>query len=421
MKKQIKQQDISLEASLLKALAIQDNYNKFINVLDKKRLIPITNDLLKDYKKYYDTYNTDIDWGVFYTEFAHNWHKRDMDEHDLNQYKETIFPLVQNAVVDDNVFVALLEREATNKIEEIISKGLDPNKVSEVLNDLEQKKAVYSKNTLGMLRMTDVDLEGLDNTGGVTWCLPSLQAGLGSIMPGQFILLSADSNVGKSALAITQVAHTLKLKLEKPILYFDSEHTDKELRCRILANLYKDKVAEGFDGVWKEWERVYKHYDAEYGPDRFYTERIQGANDLNKIESLVEKYDPCLVVVDMIDIMSPSLSIQDITPLYNRIRSIANKGYAVIGTTQAGNTSYMHKDEATGKVTYKTRKWLTEKDTSGSKGGGKQGAAYCMIMIGKDDEMENIRYVTTTKKKRGKNTDITCEYVEDYSFYKELL
>jgi hypothetical protein len=44
-----------------------------------------------------------------------------------------------------------------------------------------------------------------------------------------------------------------------------------------------------------------------------------------------------------------------------------------------------------------------------------------MIMIVKDDEMENIRYVTTTKKKRGKNTDITCEYVEDYSFYKELL
>lgn len=419
--KQIKQDDITLEASLLKALAVKGNYDKFIDVLDKKRLITITANLLKDYKNYYDLYKEDINWSTFYTEFVHNWHKRDMDEHDLAYYRETVFPLIQNSEVDDSVFIALLEREAANKIEAIIVKGVDQAKISEILKDLEQKKAGYCKTADGMLRMTDVSLDGLDNTGGITWCLPALQAGLGSIMPGQFIILSADSNVGKSGLAITQVAHTLKLKPKKPILYFDSEHTDKELRGRILSNLYQDKVVEGFDGIWKEEARVYKHYNKEYGPDSLLTHQIRGVADINIIENYVQKYDPCLVIVDMVDIMSPSLSIQDLTPLYNRLRSLANSGYPIIGTTQAGNTSYMHKDESTGKVEYRTRKWLTDKDTAGSKGGGKQGAAYCMVMIGKDDDMPNIRYITTTKKKRGKNVNITCEYVEEYSYYKELL
>lgn len=415
--KKNKQEDISLEASLLKALAIKDNYDKFINVLDKKRLIKNTSDLLLDYKLYYEQYNEDINWSTFYTEFAHNWHKRDMDEHDLAYYRETVFPLVQNSIVDDNVFVALLEREASVKIETIIAKGIDQNKINTVLKDLEAKKAIYSKDVSGMLRMTDVSLEGLDNTGGITWCLPALQAGLGSLMPGQFILLSADSSVGKSGLAITQVAHTLDLKPSKPILYFDSEHTDKELRGRILSNLYKDKVVEGFEGIWKQEERIYTHYNKEYGEDSLFTEQIKGVNDIDKIENYVHKYDPCLVVVDMIDIMSSSLSIQDLTPLYNRLRCLANSGYPIIGTTQAGNTSY--KDSETGE--YKTRKWLTDKDTAGSKGGGKQGAAYCMVMVGKDDNMPNIRYVTTTKKKRGKNVNITCEFLEEYSFYRELL
>jgi len=68
----------------------------------------------------------------------------------------------------------------------------------------------------------------------------------------------------------------------------------------------------------------------------------------------------------------------------------------------------------------KSRKWLSDKDLSGSKS-GKQGAAYCMIMIGKDDDMPNIRYVQTTKKKRGQHVAVTCEVSEVHSSYRELL
>lgn len=414
-KEPIKQEDITLEASLLNALAVKKNYDQFISSLEPKRLISITAELLKDYKKYYDKYNKDIDWGVFYPEFC-EWHKKDLDETDLAYYRDTVFKLIRESN-NENVYVSLLERQAKKDIENILNSGYSHDKLSEILTNLQKKKALYTDDVVGMSRLTDVSLEGLDNSGGVTWCLSSLQANLGSLMPGQFVLISADSNVGKSGLAITQVSHTLELKTSSPILYFDSEHTDKELRGRILANLYRDQYLGGFDDVWKHEKEIYKHFNKTYGEDSLLTMQIKGSKDFNLIEKYAEKYNPCLIIIDMIDIMSDSLSIQDLTPLYNRVRALANSGYRVIGTTQAGNTSYQ--DKETGE--YKTRKWLTDKDTAGSKGGGKQGAAYCMVMIGKDDAMPDIRYITTTKKKRGKAVSTTCQYIEKYSCYKELL
>ena len=124
----------------------------------------------------------------------------------------------------------------------------------------------------------------------------------------------------------------------------------------------------------------------------------------------------CLIIIDLLDKLSASDNIQDLTKLYQEVRGIANDGYFIIGTSQTGNTSYQDKDTKE----YKHRRWLTDKDLANSKS-GKQGAAYCMIMIGKDDEIPGIRYISTTKKKRGRHCNITAEISEIHSFYRELI
>jgi replicative DNA helicase len=421
MKKQIKKEDIALEASLLKALATQDNYNKFINVLDKKRLISITSNLLKDYKSYYELYKKDIDWATFYTEFAHNWHKRDMDEHDLAYYRETVFPLIQNSVVDDSVFIALLEREASNKIEDVVSKGINQAEIHEILKNLEEQKSAYCKNTKDedVFSLSGVDCSLLDTSNGLTWFLPSLQAGLKSHMPGQFIVVAADSDTGKSAFCISQAVHVFKQlnnnKDKRPILYCTSEDTKEDLACRFLSCLYREKVA-GFEAVVEDFDRVRKSYLKNFDDKLFIGVSIRCPNDLYKIKQKIDKYNPSLIIIDMLDKLSNSDNIQDLTHLYQEIRGIANDGFPIIGTSQTGNTTYYDKETNE----YKHRKWLSDKDLSGSKS-GKQGAAYCLIMIGKDDEMQNIRYVTTTKKKRGQHVSTTCELLQEYSFYRELI
>ncbi len=419
--KQTKQEDITLEASLLKALATKDSYNSFIKCLDTKRLIPITVNILKDYKKYYELYNEDINWTTFYTEFAHNWHKMDMDAHDLSYYRETVFPLVQNATADSNIFIALLEREATKKIEDAISKGVDSINIINILKDLEESKALYCKDKKDedVFNLSSIDCSLLDASNGLTWFLPSLQAGLNSHMPGQFVVVAADSDTGKSAFCISQATHVFrylnKIKSDRPILYCTSEDTKEDLACRFLSCLYREGVS-GFEEVISNFDKIKTNYNKNFLDTLFIGISIRGSKDLLKIKQKIDKYNPSLIIIDMLDKLSNSDNIQDLTRLYQEIRGIANDGYCIIGTSQTGNTSYQDNETKQ----FKHRKWLSDKDLANSKS-GKQGAAYCMIMIGKDDDMKNIRYISTTKKKRGKHCNITCELQDAHSFYRELL
>lgn len=412
--------DIELEASLLKSMAIQKNYDQFIKVLDTKKLIPVTATLLNDYKKYYEKHNEDINWETFYTEFTQNWHKKDLDAQDITYYRETVFPLIRNSEIGNNLMVSLLERQATVSILETIDGGFNPQKIEEILESLKSQSQIYQKdNDDEIFKLTSLDLNVLDCSNGLSWFLPSLQAGINSHMPGQFVVLAADSGAGKSAFCISQAVHVFRQLHNRgesrPILYLTSEDTKEDLAARFLSNLYADKGV-GFEQVIEQYERIEKHYTKNYNDELFIGMQIRGPSDMYKLRTKIDKYNPCVIIIDMLDKLSPSDTIQDLTKVYQDIRAIANDGYPILGTSQTGNTTYQDRESGQ----YKHRKWLTDKDLAGSKS-GKQGAAYCMIMIGMDDDMPSIRYLSTTKKKRGQNVRVTCQLTEVNSLYKELL
>lgn len=420
MSKEIRQEDISLEASLLNALSIKKNYDQFIKVLEPKKLISITAELLKDYRKYYEKYEKDIDWQLFYPEFC-EWHKKDMDADDLKYYRDTVFKLIKESP-NENIYVSLLERQATKEIESVLSRGYDHNKLHEILTNLQIEKEAYTNEIDDdVFTLSSVDVSVLETTNGLTWCLRDLQSSLNSHMPGQFVVVAADSDVGKSAFCITQAVHVFKQLHEKesrrPILYCTSEDTKEDLTCRFLANLYQDKCVGGFEEIITKYDIIRKDYATNYNNNLFIGISIRGAADLYRIKRKIDKYNPSLIIIDMLDKLSSSDHINDLTKTYQEFRGIANDGYQIIGTSQAGNTSYQDSETKE----YKHRRWLSDKDLAGSKGGGKQGAAYCIISIGKDDVMKNIRYLQTTKKKRGKHVQVTCQLDDIYSCYRELL
>ena len=430
-KKPIKQDDIALEASLLKALSRQKEYKQFVKILDVKKLIPVTALLLEDYQKYYKQHNNDIDWGLFYTEFAQNWHKDDLDAQDLAYYRDTVFPLIQTSIVDKGVYIALLEREAATNIQKSLEKGYDAVYINDINSSLARQKATYlNEKDESVFQIGNCDLTKLDQSNGIEWFMPSLQANLGSLMPGQFVVVAADSDVGKSAFCISQAVHIFKNSARKtinstaqktsisarPILYCTSEDTKEDLACRFLSCLYRDKCLGGFEEVINNYERISESYAKHFDDSMFVGMPIRGVNDLYNIRQKIEALSPCLIIIDMLDKLSSSDNIQDLTKLYQEIRGIANDGYVVIGTSQTGNTSYQDKDTKE----YKHRRWLTDKDLANSKS-GKQGAAYCILTIGKDDDQPSLRYIATSKKKRGKHCKITAEVIPEYSYYRELL
>lgn len=421
MRQEIKQDDIQLEAKLLKLLSQKKYYDQFTPYLDEKRLIPITAKLIRDYQRWYEKYDQDIDFSSFYSEFSMNWHAADLDETDLAYYRETVFPLIQSQEVDNNTLIALWEREASEKVRALVTKGCEPEQIRLVLLELEgRKNCLGDKNDDEIFNIANVDVSVLDISNGLPWFLPSLQAGLQSHMPGQFIVVAADSDTGKSAFCISQAVHTFRQinnnNGKRPILYCTSEDTKEDLACRFLSCLYMDSYPGGFEEIVTNYNTVSADYKKHYNDQLFVGMPIRGASCWYKLKQKVEKYNPCLIIIDMLDKMSNSDNIQDLTKLYQDVRGLANDGYAIIGTSQSGNTSYQ--DKETGQ--FKHRRHLSDKDLSGSKS-GKQGAAYCIISIGKDDDHPNIRYIDTTKKKRGHHVSTTCEIIDRFSCYQELL
>lgn len=426
-RQEVKPDDIRLESSLLKAMSVRKNFETFVEFIDVKRLLPNTGLLLKDYKKYFESFEHEtINWGTFTTEFAQHWHSRDLDEDDIVYYRDTVIPLIEQVEDQDvnGVLVGLLDRDYSTRLTNLLHGDLDSVKLQEILDDYNQAKARYvTQADAEAFSIDKIDFSILDKENGIPWFLPSIQKGLGSLVQGQFVVVAADYGVGKSAFAISQLAHTLKYlrfkKDNRPVLYFNSEGTQADVFTRTLSNLYSNKVVGGFEDILKQVGTVAADFTEKFDKDMLLVFQIQ-QGDMSKIKQKIDMYKPSLVIIDIMDVLAKEEDVQHLKKLYDGLRLLSAQSCPIIGTTQSGNTSYQYFDKEKSEMVTKHRRWLSEKDLYGSKA-GKGGAADTIITIGKDDEMAHVRYVHTPKKKRGSVVKVTCEIIEKYSSYKEIL
>lgn len=417
-------EEITAEFSLLKMFLNKDIYNTYTKSLDHRRLMPSTALLLKDYEKYFSQYPQDniIVLERFYSHFTQEWHRRDLDESDIEIYNNQIFPNIEQAPEDKMCLEFLIKEHTSNLIKDSLNRGLDTAHISSILEDYTKKLGDLSgdQEDKDIVTLDNVDFSVLDKTKGIPYFLPSLQAGLGSLVQGQFVVVAADYGAGKSAFVISQVAHTLKHMYERhddrPILYFNSEGTPADVFGRVLSNLFRKTCTQGFEEICTSYPKYVGDAKEQYQAEKLKIIQIV-TGDYNKIEQKIEKYKPCLVVIDIADVLASEENVFQLKKLYDSLRLLSAKYCPIIATTQSGSTTYQDKDDG-----YKTkhRKWLSERDLYGSKS-GKGGAADTIIGIGKDDQHPEIRYINTPKKKRGTPVTVTCEIQERFSHYKELL
>lgn len=423
----ISEADKILECGLLKAMSVRKNFDTFVEFVDFKRLLPNTSLLLKDYKTYFETFKHDkIDWGLFTTEFSQHWHTQDLDDRDIEYYRDTVIPMIEktNDQDVDNVLVGLLDREYSAKIMKSIGSGIDSEALSEILNTYTQSRGRYvQKADEEAFSIDKVDFSILDKEKGIPWFLPSLQKGLGSLVQGQFVVVAADYGVGKSAFVISQAVqafkHLHKQELTKPILYFNSEGTQADVFTRFLSNLYSRHIVGGFEETFSRIEEVRDKFINTFNQNNFLVFQIQ-QGDMSKIKQKIDMYQPSMVIIDIADVLAKEEDVQHLKKLFDGLRLLSAQSCPIVATTQSGNTSYNYFDKDKNEMVTKHRRWLSEKDLYGSKA-GKGGAADTIVTIGKDDDMPDIRYVHTPKKKRGSVVSATCEIVEKFSLYKEII
>lgn len=415
----IEPKDVGLEASLLKVMSSRQYFDMYQNFIDHKRILPDTATLLKDYKKYFDLYveHNEISWELFYTQFSQNWHQKDLESNDIEYYRDSVFPAIKK-VNNQDAETCLLGLMQKHLREDLARDNFDLVRIRSILDEYENKVATIVRTIdKEIVTINNVDFNVLDKSEGIPWFLPTLQDGLGSIVKGQLVVVSADFGTGKSAFVISQAAIALEYSLKHNkgcVLYFNSEGTEADVFGRLCSNLFRNKIPGGFEDIIEQREEVKEQFLKRYGENRFLVSQIS-SNSVEWISNKMQKYNPSLVIIDITDTLAKEEDVINLKKVFDRLRVLSGLMCPIIATTQAGDQSY--RDNDTGQI--KSRKWLSDKALYGSKT-GKGGAASEIITIGKDDSTPGIRYIAIPKKKRGKAVNITCQLQDEYSLYKEL-
>lgn len=421
--KKVEKIDVKIETALLKTLQDREKYDKYISQVNLKKVLPNTKLLLEDYAKYFELYKQDktVDFDKFYSHFSQFWHQNDekFTLQDLEYYRDYVFPAVNSFVVDESepVLKALEEKLYKEELETALLSGQSPDKLQDIINKYLEK--ANKEEDVDIHTVENCDFDVLDKSNGIPWFLPSLQAGLMSLSDGQFVIVAADFGTGKTAFVIHQAVHAFKYLHKKgdmrPILYFNSEGLAGDVIGRFLSNLYKDKIQGGFEEIIERRKEVKDKFVKTFDASMFKCIQIANTPDFKSVKAKIEKYKPALVIIDICDKLAPDEDVQSLKKLYDGLRVLAGTGYPIIGTSQSGDTTFFNAE----KKEVVKKKWLTDHDLYGSKT-GKGGAADTIITIGKE-EGGTIRYVAVVKKKRGSEVRITCDLIDKYSEYKEIL
>lgn len=415
--------DITVESELLNILMVKENYVKFSPIIDKNRLLPDTQTVLKDYDRYFNHYidHDTIDFGLFYTEFSQHYHLNSLNTDQLHYYRDYVFPSIMNATPKDveSCMINLLKNRAKEDLLSHISKELNTEKLRTILDNFEDStQNITKKIDDEVSRIDTIDFSELDKSSGIPFFLGSLQENLGSLIKGQFVVVSADYGTGKSAFVISQVASTLlhlnKTNDPRPILYFNSEGTSADIFGRVCSNLYRNEAIGGFEDIINNPNKYKEKFICQFDINKLLVFQMMFSS-IEWIQNKIKYYNPALVIIDITDTLAPEEDVLTLKKVYDRLRLLSGAYCPIIGTTQSGDTSYQDKESHE----IKHRKWLGDKALYGSKT-GKGGAADTIITIGKDDLNKNLRYISIPKKKRGQTANITAELIDIYSLYKEL-
>ncbi len=181
----IQPKDIILESALLSTMSHKENFTVYVNSIDKKRLLPATSLLLTDYEKYFKLFpdHLVVDFGQFQTQFTQNWHNKDLDQLDIEYYRDYVFPAIQKAEGTEHCLLGLMNKQTTDELLEVAISNFEIGKLREILDKHESKEQlILLDHDNEAITSTTVDLSVLDKSNGIPYFLPSLQASLGGLV-----------------------------------------------------------------------------------------------------------------------------------------------------------------------------------------------------------------------------------------------
>jgi replicative DNA helicase len=310
-----------------------------------------------------------------------------------NTEKELLFNQLRSLEVTEEVVESLLKHHKSRAVANTLAMaaldyadGKVPlEKVLELTTELEVPAEV--SNTKFVTDDLEALLEEMKQERGLRWRLKVLNNSLGSLRRGDFGFVFARVETGKTAFVVSEMTHMAR-QTDKNVLYICNEEAGQ----RLMLRMYMAAFGKTMTDILAQPARYRDAWNNEYGGriKLFDTASV----NRREVDAIVKDLQPGLVIIDQLDkIRGFSADRYDLQlkAAYQWGRELAKEYCPVIGVSQASGSG-------------EGKKWLNMDDIDSSKT-GKPGEADFIIGIGKDDEMENLRYLSILKNKLSGDED----------------
>ena len=395
---------MSLDLTILRLLRTQDRYDLYIRAVPKEVLEPHTRILLDDYGKWYaETNGAPITVEGFLSWFllAHPKLKPEPKAMLTGIIKNTEAPVPDG--VEQGILARLEDARQAAALTSMLEKYNAGEEVSvmrtvaHLAESVPMDRAALPEADFNIDRMLDDE----QNDWGFSWPQDALNASMRGMRPGDFGIIGARVDVGKSSKIAHAVAHWAPQVEQlfpgegRTIIWLNNEGPGNRLNQRLVnatLNMNMQELVDARSSGRNLWDEVLQAW----GGRRVVTVYDVHDRPMSFLENIVRRTKPAIVVVDMLDNVPFDGAVgnggqrtdQILEAAYQRSRIWAVKyDCAVLATSQLSA-------EAAG-VLFPGMHMLANSKT------GKAGAADFILMVGASDDplLRNSRWLSLPKNK----------------------
>ena len=386
---------MSYDIDLLVVTSNKDTYNRFKEHVKKHNVSPITLEIFNVLGEYWDNYptRTEINYPEFRTFFSIVKGRKLKDP---SSY-EVAFDNLKDALDNPPPIVKallgkLIETDYATQIYDVCLKigtgmGGDLESIEPLLN-------AYKKEVGASVEKDDVfvkpSLDYLSSTvasGGLNWRLKELNVALGPIRKGDFIIIAARPETGKTTFTASEASYMMtQLQPDEHVVWINNEEASNKVMMRVIQAYNQVTSSELLSDP-----KVHESKFLLGGGERFLIlDDDSGIKSTNKIAMLFKEYKPGLIIFDQLDKVHGFKQDREdlrIGQLYEWARDLAKEYCPVIAISQVDGTG-------------EGEKWIQMNQLRGSKT-DKIGEADAIVTIGKSNEpgMDLQRFIHVPKNK----------------------
>ena len=228
-------------------------------------------------------------------------------------------------------------------------------------------------------------------TPGLRWRLNALNRSLGSLRKGDFGFVFARPETGKTTFLASEISYMAE-QCSGPVLWINNEEVSEKVKSRV----YQAALNATSEDLLKNTTTLGQKYDEKLKNKILIPKGV--VYHKKEIERLCKKYQPSLIIIDVIDKVTGFAADRDdlmLGDIYQWARELAKTYGPVIGICQADGTG-------------ENVRWLTMGHVANAKT-SKQAEADWILGIGKivDSGWENVRFLNISKNKLAGDAGVT--------------